>query len=70
MRFSSAHVAPPASQPGQLLGFNHAHYVDNFTLIVLTPLIELELFHNYASVTERGTWPQVLYVFFICTLCA
>lgn len=60
MRFSSAHVTPSASLLGQLLGFNHAHYVDNFILIILTLLNEIELFHNYATVTERGTWPQVL----------
>lgn len=59
-----------ASELGRLLCFNHVHYVDNSILSILTLLIEIELFHNYASVTERGTWPQVLYIFLIYILYA
>lgn len=70
MRLSFAHITESASELGRLLRFNHAHYIDNSILIILTLLIEIELFHNYASVTERGTWPQVLYIFLISVLCA
>lgn len=70
MRVSFEHISESASELGRLLCFNHAHYVNNSIPIILTLLIEMELFHNYASVTERETWPQVLYVFLIYILCA
>lgn len=53
IHISFAHITGSASELGRLLCFNHAHYVDNYILIILTLLIEIELFHNYASVTER-----------------
>lgn len=70
MHSSFAHTTGSASELGSLSHFNHAHYVDNSILVILTLLIEIELFHNYASVTERETWPQVLYVLLIYILCA
>lgn len=48
MLISFAHFPKSASELGWLLCFNHAHYVDNFVLIILTLLIEIELFHNYS----------------------
>lgn len=70
MYISFPHVKEAASELAQLLCFNHALYVDNSILIILTLLIKTELFHNYASVTERRTWPQVLYIFLIYILFA
>lgn len=70
MHISFAPITESVSELGQLLCLNHAHYVANSILIVLTPLIEIELLHSYASVTERETWLQVLHVFLICILCA
>lgn len=70
MPIAFTHTRDSASELGRLLCFNHADYVDNSILSVLTLLIEIELFHNYESLTERGTWPQVLYVFLIYILYA
>lgn len=70
MFISFPHIKEVALKLVQLLCFNHALYVGNSILIILTLLIKTELFHNYASVTERRTWPQVLYIFLIYILCA